>query len=150
PRAKEDTERLGAMAKALSADRKKETRRAIEEAVKRSRIPLWQWATGAAILAVLIVGSIIFFARTPNATVMIVVNVDLEDKTLAFFVDGKLMPTEDLKKPIELAVGKHELIGKRGETIVHRFVFTVSRDAGPRIEVGEDLIPQKKITEPKE
>lgn len=139
-RAKEDDDsaRLTRVAAALSDERKQETRAAIEEAVSRARIPLWKWLAGAGFMATVILLGIIFFARTPTATVIIQVDVDLKDAALSFFLDGKAMSAEALGRPIELTVGKHELLVKRGEQVERRFTFTVSRDAGPRITVEED------------
>jgi hypothetical protein len=131
---------------ALSADRRAETEAAVEAAVRRSRPPLRFWI----VLAVLLVGGftnlagIIFYTRTPTATVMIHIDVDLNDKTLSFFLDGKQVLAESLQAPIELKVGTHELIVKRGEDVVRRFTFTVSRDAGPRIELREEMPPKKE------
>jgi serine/threonine protein kinase len=123
---------------ALSADRRAETEAAVEAAVHKSRIPLWKLLAPAGLLGVLLTLGIIFFARTPTATVMIHIDVDLNDKTLSFFLDGKAIAADDLKAPIELKVGNHELLVKRGEEVVRRFTFTVSRDAGPRIELREE------------
>jgi uncharacterized protein (TIGR03067 family) len=131
---------------ALSADRRAETEAAVEAAVRRSRPPLRFWI----VLAVLLVGGfttlagIIFYTRTPTATVMIHIDVDLNDKTLSFFLDGKQVPAESLQAPIELKVGTHELIVKRGEEVIRKFTFTVSRDAGPRIELRDESPPKKE------
>lgn len=134
-----DSARLTRVAAALSDERKQDTRAAIDEAVQRARIPMWKWLTGAGFMAAIITLGIIFFARTPNATVLIQVDVDLKDAALTFFLDGKAVSAESLSRPIELTVGKHELLVKRGEQLERRFFFTVSRDAGPRIGVEEDL-----------
>ncbi len=123
---------------ALSADRRAKTEAAVEAAVHKSRIPLWKLLAPAGLLGVLLTLGIILFARTPTATVMIHIDVDLNDKTLSFFLDGKAIAADDLKAPIELKVGNHELLVKRGEEVVRRFTFTVSRDAGPRIELREE------------
>ncbi len=126
-----------------------ETAAVVEAAMAKHRTPRWVFvAIGLAMLFGLIaLGGIIFYARTPTATVMINIDVDLNDKTLSFFLDGKQVPPESLQAPIELKVGTHELVVKRGEEIVRKFTFTVSRDAGPRIELREET-PKKQPTPP--
>lgn len=131
---------------ALSADRRAETEAAVDAAMRRARPPVKLLV----ILSLLFLGSfatlagIIFYTRTPTATVMISIDVDLNDKTLSFFLDGNQVSAESLQSPIELKVGTHELIVKRGVEIVRKFTFTVSRDAGPRIELREETPPNKR------
>lgn len=93
-------------------------------------------------------GGVIFFARTKSATVLVDVDVDLSDKTLSFTLDGKPVTPEELKKPIELTVGPHTFLAKRGEAEVRRIGFRVSKDAGERIEITEDTGPEKKPAPP--
>ncbi|MCS7022300.1 MAG: hypothetical protein NZU63_10785, partial [Gemmataceae bacterium] len=132
---------------AFSADRRAETEAAVEAAMRRTRPPIKLLV----VLGLLFFGGfaalagIIFFTRTPTATVMINIDVDLNDKTLTFFLDGKEVPAESLQAPIELKVGTHELVVKRGEEVIRKFTFTVSRDAGPRIELREET-PKKEPT----
>jgi uncharacterized protein (TIGR03067 family) len=125
---------------ALSADRRAETEAVIEAAVRRAQLP----RRVLVLLALFFVGGltalagIIFYTRTPTATVMIHIDVDLNDKTLSFFLDGKQVPAEKLQAPMELKVGTHELLVKRGEEVIRKFTFVVSPDAGPRIELREE------------
>lgn len=123
-----------------------ETAAVVEAAMAKHRTPRWVFvAIGVVILfGFIALGGIIFYARTPTATVMINIDVDLNDKTLSFFLDGKQVPAESLQAPIELKVGTHELIVKRGEEVIRKFTFTVSRDAGPRIELREETPPRKE------
>ncbi len=135
---------------ALSADRRAETEAVAEAVVRRSQPP----RRLVVLLAVLFLGGftalagIFFFTRTPTASVLIHIDVDLTDKTLSFFLDGKAVSAESLQAPIELKVGTHELLVKRGEEVVRKFTFTVSRDAGPRIELREET-PRKDPTPPR-
>jgi uncharacterized protein (TIGR03067 family) len=128
-----------------------ETAAVVEAAMAKHRTPRWVFvAIGAAMLfGFIALGGIIFYARTPTATVMINIDVDLNDKTLSFFLDGKQVSAESLQAPIELKVGTHELIVKRGEEVIRKFTFTVSRDAGPRIELREETPPKKQEPTPK-
>ncbi|MFO0844442.1 MAG: protein kinase [Gemmataceae bacterium] len=84
-------------------------------------------------------GGVLFFARTPTANVLVQIDVDLTDRSLSFLLDGKETRAADLEKPIELKVGKHELVVKRAGATVRRYEFNVSKDAGPRIELKEDI-----------
>lgn len=131
-----------------------ETAAAVEAAMAKHRTPRWVFvAIGAAMLfGFIALGGIIFFTRTPTATVMINIDVDLNDKTLSFFLDGKQVPAESLQAPVELKVGTYELIVKRDEEVIRQFTFTVSRDAGPRIDLREETPPKKEpvsTTDPK-
>jgi len=97
-------------------------------------------AAAAAFFALLLLG-IIFFARTPTAEVFITIkSVDLTDPALSYVLNGKDVPAADLAKPRELKVGSHELLVKRDGALLHRYTFKVSKDAGPRIELGEDPV----------
>ena len=130
---------------ALSAERKADNAVAIEEAVRRAKTPLWVWLVACGFMALILLGgSIIFFFRTPTATVMINIDVDLKDKTLTFFLDGKEMPAAFFEKPVELGVGEHTLIVKRGRDVVRQYTFNVSKDAGPRIELKDQSPPPKQ------
>jgi serine/threonine protein kinase len=91
---------------------------------------------------VLLLGGILFFARTPTATVLIQVDVDLKDKSLSFVLDGKGVDADKLAKPIELTVGDHELIVFRGRDIVKQMRFKVKGGRKPGIEVKEVLTPE--------
>ncbi|MCX7667101.1 MAG: TIGR03067 domain-containing protein, partial [Gemmataceae bacterium] len=128
-----------------------ETAAVVEAALSKYRTPRWVFvAIGVVMLSGFIaLGGIIFFTRTPTATVMINIDVDLNDKTLSFFLDGKQVSAESLQAPIELKVGTHELLVKRGEEVIRKFTFTVSRDAGPRIELREETPPKKQEPVPK-
>jgi serine/threonine protein kinase len=121
---------------ALSAERKR-TAAAIEAAVRKHRTPWWVWAVSSGFAGLVAVLGIIFFARTPTATVLINLDVDLNDKSLTFNLDGKSMPAEKLAVPVELPVGEHDLVVYRGEAVIRKFRFTVSKDAGPRVNVTE-------------
>lgn len=135
----DDTLRQREMATAFAGQREQDSSTILQQTTYLSRIPIRHWLTAAALVAIVVVAGIIFFARTPNATVTIIVDVDLADKTLAFSLDGKLTPAERLGVPVELSVGKHELIVKRGDTVVRHFLFAVSRDAGPQITLREEM-----------
>jgi len=130
---------------ALSADRRAATEAVIEAAVRRAQPPRRVFV----LLALLFVGGltalagIIFYTRTPTATVLIHIDVDLTDQTLSFWLDGQSIAAEKLQAPMELKVGTHELLVKRGEEVIRKFTFVVSRDAGPRIELKEET-PAKK------
>ncbi|MBO0698461.1 MAG: DUF1080 domain-containing protein, partial [Zavarzinella sp.] len=115
------------------------TEKAVEKAIRKHKTPTWM-KVGLGLLGVLavVVPSIVFFARTPKVTVMIAVHEDLTDKTLSFVLDGKAVSAEELSKPIELKVGKHELVVKQNGREVRKYEFLVSKDAGDRIELKQD------------
>lgn len=126
---------------AALSDERRQTAAAVEAALKRHRTPWWVWAASSGFAGLIAVLGVIFFARTPTATVLIDVNVDLNDQSLSFVLDGKPVPAEHLAVPVQLPVGEHELLVYRGEAIVRKFLFTVSKDAGPRVGVTEVPVP---------
>jgi serine/threonine protein kinase/Leucine-rich repeat (LRR) protein len=123
--------------KAEAAQRRVETEAAVEAAVRKARIPLWQWLTGGGFFATALLVGIFFFMRTPTATVIINIDVDLSDVTLSFFLDGNPIRAEELANPVELKVGKHELLVKRGDTVIKRMHFIVRGGKNPSIEYKE-------------
>jgi hypothetical protein len=82
---------------------------------------------------------IIFFVRTPTATVLINIDVDLKDQTLRFLLDEKEISAEKLAVPIELSVGDHELLVLRGRDEFRRYRFVVLGGRDPGIQVTERL-----------
>lgn len=103
---------------------------------RRPRVGL-SVALAALAVTMIVLGGIIFFARTKHATVLVSVDVDPNDPELRFLLDDKPLRGDDLMKPIELTVGEHRLLVKRGDEIVREYEFNVSRDAGSRIELKE-------------
>lgn len=102
---------------------------------------MWAWLLGICLLGASVVGSVIYFSSTPTVQVVININnfgVDLTDKSFAFFFDGQPISAEELKAPMEVKVGDHEVVVKRGDEVVRRFTFVVRKDAGPRIELREE------------
>jgi uncharacterized protein (TIGR03067 family) len=134
-----DTRRLADLFAAYSAERKQETEAVIERAVRNARTPRWVFLLFGLLLlgGLTALGGIVFYAKTKSATVLIDVNVDLSDKTLSFFLDGKPISAEELSKPVELKVGEHELIVKRGKDVVKRMLFGVRGGWNPSIEITE-------------
>ncbi len=119
------------------------TAAAVEAATGKRRRRRWVFvAIGLAMASgFAVLGGIAFFGGTPTATVRISTDVDWNDETLSFFLGGKRVSAESLQAPIGLKVGTHELIVRRDEQIVHKFMFTVSQDAEQRIELKEEPRP---------
>jgi hypothetical protein len=97
---------------------------------------------GAGVLGVLALFGILFFARTSTATVLIQIDVDLTDKALSFFLDAKPISAEALAAPVQLTVGDHHLVVKRGEAIVKQMRFRVQGGRNPKIVVEEETPPE--------
>ncbi len=143
-----DALRFAEMLEALSAERNQETRQAIDEAVgKHARKTLRLVLAGLAFVSLLsAAGIMLLLLRSPGTVVQIVLEnkIDpqlLKDGTVSFFLDGEALPTEDLKRPIELSLGEHTLVAKRGEVEVQRYVFVVGRD-------GQDIVVEVKDKTP--
>jgi hypothetical protein len=118
---------LAVAAEGLSAERTRETRAAIEEAVRRSRVPLWQRLAGAGLLAALIVAGIFFFLPTSTVTVLLQLDVDVNDPNLSFLLDEQAITAEQLRVPVALKVGDHQLEVRRGGAVWRRYRFRVDR-----------------------
>jgi serine/threonine protein kinase len=140
------TDTLADVFAALSADRKQtqqETAAALDAALARHRTPPWV----VALVGLLIVGSIgalagiVFFTRSEKVKVTIeLTDVDLSDKTLAFFLDDRPIEAEVLANPIELAPGEHVLVVKRGQAVVKRMLLTVRGGRSPGFKL-KDITP---------
>lgn len=126
---------------AALTDERKQTAAAVEAAVRKARTPWWVWVASSGFAGLIAVLGIIFFARTPTMTVMLNVEVDLNDPALTYTFDGKPITAGELKKPVELTVGEHELVVFRGAAEFRKFRFTVSKDAGPEIRGKEVPVP---------
>jgi hypothetical protein len=112
----------------------------VGDAGRKARTPRRVFVLVAVLLVggVAALGGIIFFTRTPTATVMIVVEgLDLKDTTLTFRLDRKDITPKELQKPMELKVGDHELSVMRGKEEFRRYRFVVLGGRDPGIQVTE-------------
>jgi len=150
---------LSQVFEALSAERKVE-RAALEKTVgKQSRFILTIVLAAFGLLACLMVGGIIvFFFRTPNTLVQItlITKIDqrlLDDKTISYYFDDKLLSKEDLERPINLTPGRHILQAKRGDDIVHEVILVAGgegNNAKIDVTITKEYEPSpKKIDTPK-
>lgn len=131
--------RFNEVVQALSAERKAHLE-AVEQAVKRAKPPWWVWVAGAGAVAAIVLLGIIFFARLGRNTVMIVLpGIDLQDRTLTFWLDQKPVPGETFERPVPLAPGQHELLVKRGDEVIRRLVLTVRGDERGGVIGVEDI-----------
>lgn len=112
-------------------------RKELREQARRQRFPWWLWLVGSGFLGLFLLLGIIFFTRTPTATVLINIDVDLQDQTLSFLLDEKDITAEKLATPIELKVGDHELVVMRGTEEFRRYRFVVLGGRDPGIQVTE-------------
>jgi predicted Ser/Thr protein kinase len=126
---------LEEVVKVVRAERSQETHAAIEEAVRRSRIPLWKWLAGAGLLAALIWIGLFFFHPTTTVTVLLQLDVNLSDPSLRFLLDRKDISADALRVPVELAVGDHELDVERGGILYQRYRFRVNAHMEPQIRL---------------
>ncbi|MFZ5832240.1 MAG: protein kinase domain-containing protein [Planctomycetota bacterium] len=142
------TQKFAAMLKAISAETA-ESRR-----WRRNWIPIVASLVGATIVGVILLLGIVLFGPTPTATVMINIDLDVRDPSLDFFLDGEQISGEILTKPIELKVGRHELIVKKDQRLFRRYTFEVTSEGAPVILLAEqerklaDAAPPETATEP--
>src|SRR5262249_40909161 len=78
--------------------------------------------------------------------------VNLDDPQLSFVLDAKPVAAQTLAIPMELKLGRHELLVKRGDEIKRHFVVEVKRTGfaldeeplKPRPPVGTETLQEKK------
>jgi hypothetical protein len=132
--AKETARPAVGSARDTARPRRQEADATIAEPVRRDSRPIWLIGLGFLFAALIVVGIIIFFTRSGNTYVQIVLDTKidaelLKDGSVKYFLDGAHLPPEKLRAPIELTPGQHTLIGKRGDVEVQRYVFVVARSA---------------------
>jgi hypothetical protein len=122
---------------AVLADDRRQMLATVDAAVRKRRKPWWVWLAGAGGLGILVAVAVLAFVRTPTATVVLNLGVDLADATLSYFLDARPIGAEALAGPIDLPVGRHELTVNRGPTVLRRFEFEVARGGGPNVALVE-------------
>src|SRR5262245_42986417 len=108
--------------------------------VQSARRRLWPWLVGVGLLGSLLLGGLVYFSQTPTVQVAIDITDlgrEVNDRSLAFFLDEHPIPVEELKAPMELEIDAHELLVKRGDEIVRQFTFVVRKDTGPWVALEE-------------
>ncbi len=140
----EDAEPLSRVMRALASEYRQEARAAVEEAVRRARIPLWKLLASAGVLVALLVAGLIVFGparAVTSKTVLLKIDVNLKDPTLVFVLDGREIPGQALQAPLELALGEHELVVLRDSQPVRILRFEVGRDTETEIALKEGEPP---------
>lgn len=101
------------------------------------RRPLLIGVSFAGVLLAL--GAIVFFTRSETVTSAVLLeDVDLSDPSSRFMLDEEPIASEALAKPIELLVGEHILVVKRGNVVIKRKRLTAFGGRRPGIRV-EDI-----------
>lgn len=108
-----------------------------QERAHRLRFRRLVYLGGGGLAVAVLLLAILFFTRTPTVMVVVNVGVDLADKTLSFILDGRPISAAALAQPLELAVGEHQLIVQREETVLKRMRFVVQGGATPTVEYRE-------------
>lgn len=133
------TEQLAKLVAAVSSDVESKINRAAGRMVRQAslfggvgRPPLWVSLAGSGFMGLVVLLGILFFVRAGDTTILIQVplppGVDLKDTSLAFFLDDRPIPAEQIGQPLELSPGDHELVIKRGDQVVERMRFEVVKE----------------------
>lgn len=126
------TQQLAKLVAAVSSDVESKINRAAGRLGGGGRPPLWVTLAGSGFMGVIVLLGILFFVRAGDTTILIQVplppGVDLEDTSLAFFLDEKPIAAEQIGQPIELTPGDHELVIRRGDQVVERMRFAVEKE----------------------
>ncbi len=127
------------------------TEQAVEKAIRKHRTPTWM-KIAIAFLGVMsvVVPSVVFIIRPSKAQVdltVVIKDVDLNDKSLTFFLDEEPVSADVLAKPVELKRGDHVFTVKRGKTIIKRMLLTVSGGWSPGIKT-KDITPPPEVLPP--
>ena len=138
-----DAQKLAELFAVTIAEERAHTAAALDKAVAKHRMPRWL----IALLALTSVGglvavAVVLLTRTPTVKVTIELSdLDLADKDLSFVLDGATVPAEQLRSEIELTVGEHSLLVKRGPVIVRQFLLIVSGPPTPGVRT-RDITPR--------
>lgn len=81
----------------------------------------------AGVFGIAMLLGIVFFARTPTATVQLEIDIDVEDPQLGFFLDDRNIEGAVLTKPVELTAGVHELLVLKKNAVFRRYEILVKR-----------------------
>lgn len=110
--------------------------------------PWWVWLGTSGLTAVLVILGLLFFGRAQTVAVQIVIQENLHDLSLSFFLDNHPISADKLGVPIQLSVGDHELVVKQGEAVVRRYLFRIGRDTGPTIQPEPAASPKRVAPSP--
>jgi predicted Ser/Thr protein kinase len=108
---------------------------------QRQKVAWWKWAAASLATAVLViagVAAVIVATRPATGTVKLKLELDLSDTSLTFLLDGQDISAAELGATMELPVGDHELIVRRGNTLIKHLKFHVGE--GDNAEVKPDDI----------
>lgn len=140
----------------MSVERKgvrAETTTAVKAARAKHRTPRWVFLLvgGLGAGALIMLASIVFFTRSDAAKVnlsVMIKDVDLQDKTLSFYLNEQSIGTAALATPVELKPGVHIFTVKRGQTSVKRIEIRVDGGKAPAIKVADIPPPPPTQTTP--
>ncbi len=126
---------------AISSDVESKVERAVQRADRPHRLRWWTYLAGSALMGLVVLLGILFFARKDTVTVIVnIPGIDTKDPSLTFLLDGKPVPAETFAAPVELKPGEHELVVNQDGKLFKRFVFKISvTESGP--VVPHDVTP---------
>ena len=93
--------------------------------------PYWKWLTGAAGGGLILLLGVVLFVHTGHGTI----KIEIADRDVEVFVDEDKVTIEGLGQPIELSVGRHELVVERDGLVVHTQRFQVKRGKNDALAV---------------
>ena len=97
----------------------------------RRRRPWWVWAIAVSAVTALIVLAVVPFLKSPEppkTPVIVRVEQFTQYVNAVYIIDGKEFTKEQLKSPVELTVGPHELLVKQDGKVIARKSFEVPGD----------------------
>ncbi|HJT76718.1 MAG TPA: spherulation-specific family 4 protein [Gemmataceae bacterium] len=124
-------DRLAELLAALSAEQRAKTVAAVEAAMSRHQVRPWMLLGGAGFAAALVLIGAALLLRPTTIRIEIRIDENLSDPALSFLLDGKPISGEQLKAPVELTIGDHELIVQRAYVVIRRYQFRVTRGEEP-------------------
>jgi tRNA A-37 threonylcarbamoyl transferase component Bud32 len=138
-----ETVRFEEVLAALSAERRAQVVAAAEAlAWWRVRRRVWLACLGLlAVLALVLVAGLLLRPRT--VAVQILTEDNLADPTLSFLLDNQPIPAEELRAPVRLTPGPHDLLVRRGEAVVRRYQFRVGEETGPTVKPPPQTPPAR-------
>ncbi len=133
------SDRVVGLLETLRADRQTDTEQIVRATLSRYRVKPWMWLCASGFSIALVLLAVLPFLRPATVHVMIRIDEKLDDTSLSFWLDGKPVSGDELRSPIELTIGEHELLVKRADVLLRRYHFRVGRGENS-VEPSPELV----------
>ena len=137
------TKHLAAMVKAAMGESV-----AVHSVQRANRNVLWISLASITAIGLVALAAIFMLGRPRTTLVVLNIDVDVNDESLEFVLDGEQIAGKSLQAPVALTVGDHKLIVKRNGEIIRRYAFTVSGEETQPLVLKDETKPVKPEAPP--